>query len=167
MKKLGPPDSHHLDAAIGWLGLGAEADAIEELDRISKSKQNHPDVLDLRWTICAQHEDWAQALLIAQTLVQLAPRRASSWLHYAYALRRVPEGGLEKARAILQPAAEKFPEEPIIPFNLACYACQMRKPEAALEWLRRALDLGGKSRIKAMALQDGDLKPLWPEIEKL
>jgi hypothetical protein len=43
----------------------------------------------------------------------------------------------------------------------------MRKPEAALEWLRRALDLGGKSRIKAMALQDGDLKPLWPEIEKL
>ena len=63
-------------------------------------------------------------------------------------------------------AAEAFPKESIIPFNLACYACQMRQLEEARAWLRRALKIGGKQKIKQLALDDPDLQPLWEEIRK-
>ena len=65
------------------------------------------------------------------------------------------------------PAAEKFPTEPVIAYNLSCYACQMQQLDAARVWLKRAIKIGGKEELKQMALADEDLKPLWPEIEEL
>jgi hypothetical protein len=62
---------------------------------------------------------------------------------------------------------EQFPKNPIIPYNLACYACQMQKPDQARILLTRALALGKRDEIKRMALSDSDLQPLWSEIEFL
>jgi hypothetical protein len=67
----------------------------------------------------------------------------------------------------LLPAADKFPSEPVIAYNLGCYACQMNQLIAALGWLQRAIGAGHKEAIKKMALEDDDLKPLWPEIAGL
>jgi tetratricopeptide (TPR) repeat protein len=167
MKRLEPPDSHCLRAAIGWmeLGLGKEAEA--ELDMVSAEHQQHPDVLEARWAIHSRDRQWDAALNIARTLLTQAPDRADGWLHQAYALRRVREGGLEKAWEALKPAAEKFPKEPIIPYNLSCYACQMAQLDEARVWFKRALKIGGKEHIKRMALADPDLEPLWEEIRQL
>jgi Flp pilus assembly protein TadD len=156
-----------LNAAIGWLGLGLREDAKVELKLISPAHQRHPDVLEARWTIYAEERQWTAALEVARKLLSDAPDRADGWLHHAYALRRAPEGGLEKAWEALAPAAEKFPKEPTIPYNLSCYACQMRQLDEARVWLKRALKIGGKEKIKQMALADADLEPLWDEIRRL
>jgi hypothetical protein len=34
LPSLQPPDSHHLNAAVGWLELGNDIEATEELDKI-------------------------------------------------------------------------------------------------------------------------------------
>ena len=167
MQALEPPDTHHLSAAIGWLELGNPAEAKAELDEVSPACQRHPDVLEVRWLLCAEQRDWSAALAAARAILQAAPKRASGWLHQAYALRRVPEGGLEKAWDALLLASKKFPKEPVIAYNLACYACQMNRLPEARTWLKRALKLGGKEEIKAMALRDSDLEPLWEEIRSL
>jgi Flp pilus assembly protein TadD len=166
VQRLGPPDSHHLDAAIGWLGLGCAAEALMELDSISAVRQKHPAVLEARWTLCAREKQWAKALDIALTELAAAPDNASGWLHRAYALRRVPDGGLPRAWDALLPAAEKFPKEPVIAYNLSCYACQMQQLDMARHWLKRAMKIGGKDAIRKMALADDDLKPLWTEIRE-
>jgi tetratricopeptide (TPR) repeat protein len=160
-------DIHRLNAALGWLGLGCPADARAELDAIAPAQQSHPDVLEARWAIHAGERQWEAALDIARKLLSQAPERADGWLHHAYALRRTAEGGLEKAWEALKPAADKFPKEPIIPYNLSCYACQMRQLDEARVWLKRALKIGGKEDIKRMALADPDLEPLWEEIRQL
>ena len=54
MKPLEPPDSHHLSAAIGWLGLGNVAEAGAELEKIAPQFQSHPDVLVVQFDIHAQ-----------------------------------------------------------------------------------------------------------------
>jgi len=167
MQHLQPPDSHHFNAALGWLGLGARADAAAELDRISGEHQWHPDVLELRWEILAADKEWGAALEIARKLLTPAPERASGWLNQAYALRRAPEGSLEKAWDALKPAADRFPKVSLIPYNLSCYACQMAQLDEARAWLKRAMQTGGKQRIKKLALSDPDLEPLWQEIRKL
>jgi tetratricopeptide (TPR) repeat protein len=167
MQKLEPPDSHCLNAAIGWVGLGRRDHAQAELELISAENQRHPDVLEARWAIYAEERQWEAALDVARKLLQRAPNRVSGWLHQAYALRRAPEGGLEKAWVALKPAAARFPKEALIPFNLSCYACQMQRLDDARLWLKRALAVGGKERIKAQALSDPDLQPLWEEIRQL
>jgi tetratricopeptide (TPR) repeat protein len=167
MQRLEPPDLHFLNAAIGWLALGCRADAVAELERIAPEHQWHPDVLEVRWEILAKEKQWEAALDVARKLLSHAPERASAWLHHAYALRRVPDGGLDKAWEALKPAADKHPGEPIIFYNLSCYACQMRQLDEARRWFRRALKVGGKETIKGMALADEDLEPLWEEIRQL
>ena len=167
MQKLEPPDSHHLDAATGWLGLGCAADARLELAKISAANHFHPDVLEMRWAICAHEKRWDEALKIAELELKLAPDSSAGWLHRAYALRRTSDGGLIVAWGVLLPAAEKFPKEPVIAYNLSCYACQMKQLDIARRWLHKAVDIGGKEPIKKMALADDDLKPLWPEIRDL
>src|SRR5947207_14200506 len=97
-------------------------------------------------------------------LMASAPDRSSGWLHQAYALRRVREGGVKQAWTALLPAFDKFPKEPTISYNLSCYACQMKQLDAARTWLQRAAVIGGKEKIKRMALRDRDLEPLWTEI---
>ncbi len=102
---------------------------------------------------------------VARKLIIRAPDRASGWLNRAYALRRSPEGGLSKAWDALLPAAEKFPDEPTVFYNLSCYACQLEQMENARKWFKKALKKGNKEKLKRDALADADLKPLWAEIK--
>ena len=166
MEQLEAPDIHCLSAATGWLELGCRAEARAELDLISAAQQRHPNVLEVRWAIFADEKQWEAALDVARKLLRRAPDRPTGWLHHAYALRRVPEGGLQMAWEALKPAVEKFPNEPIIPYNLSCYACQMRQLDQARVWLKRALKIGDPEKIKQMALDDPDLPPLWNEIRQ-
>jgi len=96
-------------------------------------------VLEVRWTICAHEKQWRDALEIAEQELKFAPDESSGWLHRAYALRRVSGGGLSQAWNALLPAAEKFPAEPVIAYNLSCYACQLQQLDIARHWLNRAV----------------------------
>lgn len=167
MDTLEASDLHHLNAASGWLGLGCPADARAELDQLPPASQTLPFVLEMRWLICSAEKNWAEGLAIAEQELQKTPDNASGWLHRAYALRRVNNNdGLIVAWHALLPAAEKFPEEPIIAYNLSCYACQMNEMVNARSWLHRAIKVGNREAIKKMALADDDLKPLWQEIQE-
>jgi hypothetical protein len=83
MEEIGPPDSHFLSAAEGWLGLGNVAEARAELSRIDPALRMHPVVLDVVWGLAAREENWPVALEAARALLQTAPEFAGSWLHQA------------------------------------------------------------------------------------
>lgn len=186
---LEPPDSHVFSAACGWLELGNLREAELELKKLAKSARKHPDVLEFLWAIHSRKDEWDDAARVAEELKRQAPDRASGWLHHSYALRRSSGGGLAASRDALRPAYELFPDEPVVPYNLACYACQLDCLDEAREWFSKALKaeeqqtartvglllesvkpdsrVTSMSGIKKMALRDEDLKPLWSEIEKL
>ncbi|HTL16166.1 MAG TPA: tetratricopeptide repeat protein [Patescibacteria group bacterium] len=167
MPRIDYPDSHYLLHAIGWLELGNLSEAKAELGHLKAELQAHPNVLEVRWAISAEAKEWQEGLEVARKLVEVAPERASGWLHRAYALRRVAGGGLEQAWQALLPASEKFPDIEMIAYNLSCYACQMSQLDVARGWLKRACALADKKQILERALQDEDLKPLWNEIQQL
>src|SRR5205814_6637653 len=158
----------HLRAAIGWLELENPTEAGEEIARISPANVSHPDVLEVRWQICAASQSWDAALTIAEELAATSPKLVSGWLHRAYALRRATNGGLEKAWDALLPAAKLFPKDRLIRYNLACYAAQLGRLEEAWEWLQKAMKAARDAGpMKEMALADRDLEPLWERIEEL
>jgi predicted Zn-dependent protease len=164
MRELQPPDSHVLQATVGWLELGAPHEALSELQSLSEENRGHPDVLEVQWLIQAAQKDWSAAVSTANQLVQNAPERPAGWLHRAYAVRRAEGGGLQQAWDLLLPAARKFPKECVIPYNLACYACQLGQLADSRRWFEMAQRAGEPDTLKRMALEDEDLRPLWDEI---
>lgn len=171
VQPMQPPDSHFASAAEGWLELGDPEAALGELERISTDHQEHPRALELLWAVCAALERWESARDAASALVETAPAIDSGWIHRAYATRRMPGGSLESAWQVLYPAAKLFPEQPLIPYNLACYACQMGRLAEAKTWLERAFRIPTDKRrvdtLKKMALGDEDLEPLHPVIREM
>jgi len=164
MKAIEPPDLHHLRAASGWLLLGNDAEAAEDLERITPQLRAHPDVLEVRWQIHARCRKWEACLDIARAVVEIDPDRPAGWIGWAYSARHVAGGGLQAAFDILLSVAEKFPAEPMIPFGLACYAGQMGRLEEACHWLRKAFAAahycGRGNRLRSMALDQPELEPL-------
>ena len=149
---------------MGWLELGNHIEASEEFKLIAPALQVHPDVLEIRWEICAMAKEWEVCVNIASAIVELAPDRPFGWIGRAYSLRRVEGGSLMAAFMTLLPVADKFPAEPMIPFGLSCYTCQMGRLEDARVWLDRAFAVAGmtgtRKILKHMALEEPDLEPL-------
>lgn len=167
-KPLEALDVHLVRAAEGWLELNLPVEAEAELAQLSPNAREHPLVLQALWQLHAYQQQWQLAHTVAESLVREFPDDVNGWVHRAYATRRVDGGGLQAAWDALRPAAELFPGETIIPYNLACYACQMGKLDAARHWLGRAREIAGKPQareaLRQMALADPDLAPLREEI---
>jgi tetratricopeptide (TPR) repeat protein len=167
LKPLEPPDTHHLLAAQGWLGLGNFLEADGELEKITPLLQDHPAVLSVRYEAYAKAKQWDVAADIADALVKMMPDQPSVWICRAYATRRKAGGGIPDARQILTEAESKFPGESLIRYNLACYECQLGNLKEAMKWLEKAMDVGGKKDVQMMALDDPDLEPMWREIAEI
>ncbi len=165
MKDLRPPDTHYLNAAAGWLELGDPVEANRELARISAHSRSHPAALELHWQICAVQKNWPEALEAARQFIEADGDNPSGWIHQSYTLHELKRTG--EARDRLLPLVEKFPHISTIPYNLACYACQLGDLDQARQWLTRAIKTGNKEDIRKAALADPDLKPMWEEIQKL
>jgi tetratricopeptide (TPR) repeat protein len=165
MRSLEPPESHFLNAAIGWLELGNTGEALSELCRLPIPARCHPDVFEVRWQIYARERKWETALDLARVIIKLDPQRPEGWIHQSYSLHELER--TDEARRHLVEVAERFPEVSTIPYNLACYACQLGDLDETRDWLHRAIRVGDKRQIKSMALEDADLRPLWDEIRKL
>ncbi len=162
MSALEPPDTHYLSAAEGWLMLDAPYEARRELRRISPENRRHIEVMELRWRIYAAVHKWRACLSLAQFLLDQEPESPFGWVHRSFALHEM--GRTEEAWQQLLPAARQFPRDFIIPYNLACYACQLGQLTEAWEWYKRAHQLAAPGVVSRMALEDKDLKPLWNKI---
>lgn len=72
-----------------------------------------------------------------------------------------------EAYGVLISVVDKFPDEHLMRYNLACYSCQLGNLKEAYQWLEKAIDLAGKKDIRQTALDDCDLELLWQEIGEI
>jgi predicted Zn-dependent protease len=118
MKPLELHDQRHLEAAQGWFELGNYLEANEELEQVTPENRAHPAVLEVRWQIYAKAKKWDGALDIASTLAQLVPEQPLGWVHRSYCLPEMKR--TQEARDNLLRVVGKFPDDPIMRYNLAC-----------------------------------------------
>ena len=163
MRRLNYPDRHHLSAALGWLELGDVREAESELRLITE--QDHPEVPEVCWRRAAYEKNWSLALEVARQIVQKAPDWPEGWIHQSYTLHELRR--TEEAWNELLSVAARFTEESVIPYNLACYACQMGNLAGAKNWLRKAAQLQSKEEIRKAALNDPDLAPIRDYVQAL
>jgi len=159
MNPLPFPDRRHLEAAEGWLELGNWHEANEELEGIASQLRAHPDVLRMRVEVYSAAKKWDYAAEIANTLSRLLPDDSFGHIRLAFSLHALKR--TKEAFDALLPVADKFPDLWVIPYNLACYTCQLGRLDEARLWFDRALTVGDAKEIKLSALDDADLAPLF------
>ena len=169
MTEIEWPDHHHVNATIGWLMLGDVVEARAEVEKLTARSRQQPQVLGVEWRLLSHEQRWAEAVTAAESQLAATPDDPEPWIHRSFALHEL--GRTREALDLLQPAAECFPKETTVPYNLACYTCQLGDLPGALQWFARALALGESPVEKVLrlraALQDADLQPLWPEFRQL
>jgi hypothetical protein len=152
----------HLAAASGYLELELAQEANAELDEIEPEQRADWRVLGLRVGVYQQLAAWELLCETARHLSTNRPEEPQWIIALAYATRR--SLGLQEALAVLAQVADRFPDEPIIRYNLACYAAQLGHLHSARARLVEAITLTPKCRD--IALKDEDLKPLWDELRE-
>jgi tetratricopeptide (TPR) repeat protein len=157
---LESPDQQHWQAAVGYVELGMFEDANDQLEKIDPFNRAAPEVLAVRLAIYRGLKKWELMQQIAKRLKEFEPDNVQWTISLAYATRRAYS--IDVAMEILIDAEAKFPREAAIPYNLACYYCQLGEMETAKRYLKKAfaIDLNWRKA----ALDDEDLKPMWDSL---
>ena len=153
---------HLLQPALGYLQLGMIEEANEEVEALPPELKTDIDVLGLRAMIYQESGAWQLLREVSGYLVKISPENSQNWIWLAYATRRC--SSISEAEQILITAVRQHPTEPMIHFNLACYAARSGDLGIARERLSQAITLD--SGVRLLSLNDPDLEPLWAELGK-
>jgi tetratricopeptide (TPR) repeat protein len=153
MKPLEHPDSFHLQAAQGWLELGNDHEANEELEQITPELRSHPDVLEVRWHIYAHAKKWEVCVDLAGAIIKLVPEKPFGWIHRSFALHELKR--TQEAFDLLMPVAKDFPKVWTITYNLACYCAQLGRLKECEQWFNKAMAIDEQTVRRAALVQDG------------
>ncbi len=150
-----------LERADGYLDLRMLEQAGKELSSVPKAHHHSTPYQELRLREAMERKEWHTACALAQTICDRLPDEPAFWVQLAYTTRRAID--IPTARSILKKAMRRFPNLAVIPYNLACYDCQLGNKEAASVLLGKAFQID--SGYRSLAYEDEDLEPLWDSLE--
>jgi len=165
MEPLPISEQFHVEAAKGWVLLGDRSEANKELDQIGRRWRQHPEVMELRWYLHAEEQDWDKALPIAQKINKKHPDRLFGWLAHAHSLFK-STGDADAAWELLYPAADTF-EGPQIAYGLACYGSLAGRFKEARAWLARAIESSDAEQFDEFYTAHPELEALSEFLQKL
>ena len=147
-----------LEWSAEYLSTGNPQAASSKLEKISPVFRSHPEVLEMQFKIFQQEKRWRAALDTARKYSQIAPEKVNGWLAQAASMHEMEM--TEPAMDTLIPLVTMFPNEHLIPYDIACFASRLGRLEEAQQWLNRAFNIGGKAKLLKKVLTEPDLEPL-------
>lgn len=146
----------HFSFAHGYHALGLLDHAEQEWKQIAAPLNQSKPVLLLGAEIARSRGKWPTMLRRSKELRRLHPEGVDGWLLLSYASRRAES--LESAYDVLNTALAQHARDPLVHFNLGCYACLLGRHEEAAERVLAAVRLD--RTLAAAALKDPDLEAI-------
>jgi len=149
-----------LMAAEGYLELGMTQDAMCEFMNLPREGKFSIEGLTLLMEIHRAEEEWPEMESVAERLWAADPENVIRWIDWAQALRLA--NLINSARILLLEALERFPEEGLVHYHLACCECQLGNLPSAREHLTESKKRCRICRVLALT-DEGDLQPIWTD----
>jgi len=130
---------------------------IEGSGSSTAEERAHPVVLRMRVQIYRAKGRWMEMAEFARHLTEIEPDQPAHWTDRAWAEGR--HLGIPVAQQTLLIARDRFPQEGIIHYNLACYEAVQGHLDDARKILAKAIEL--EPALRGAALEDDDLKAIW------
>ena len=150
----------HIQRCDGFLDLKMIDKARRELEQVGTFDARCDPYIAAALRLAIADSRWNDAVQLARTLIERRTREPAFYVQLAYSVRRAES--IDAARDILLDAKKRFPKVAVIPFNLACYECQLGHPDEAMVFLEKAFKLDASFREQAF--EDDDLKPIWDRL---
>src|SRR5262245_44567543 len=131
---LEAPDHQYWRAAVGYVELGMFHEANDQLENIDPFNRAAPEVLAVRIAVYHGLKKWELMQQVAKRVAEYQPDDVQWTISLAYATRRADS--IQAAKKILLNAEPKFPKDPNIKYNLACYFCQTGDIKTAKTYLK-------------------------------
>jgi len=144
----------------GYLELGMDADANDALEALPDEIKPHPLVLGARLELLMVMERWESGVILGRSLCRLFPKIFDFWFRTAFCLHAMKR--TVEARDTLIAAPLPIAATALYYYNLACYEAQLGETERAKLLLKECFT--EDASMKATALDDPDLEPLWDSI---
>lgn len=157
---FGSMSDQALLAAQGYLELGMVEEALAELSTVDTSLLQDPDVIELRLHILMQGCHWNEAIIAAESLLQLRHDALTAYIHGAFALHEL--GRTSEARDLLLKGPLVLRQDPTFHYNIGCYEAVLGNRDAAIESLRQSFAMDETFRDFAKA--DPDLLEIAKEL---
>ena len=127
---LDSDDHWHFQIAAGWLGLGDWRSANAELDKLTPTMQEDPEVLKLRVAIYCEARQFELAAAVSDALAQTISDDAQFWFNRGVALCQL--GRLQEAEAAIFNCLQIKPELfPAVQDNPDLKLLSFRSPSAS------------------------------------
>lgn len=152
-----------LEIAEGFSEIGLHLEAAEALERMPAEDKNRPEVYAMRLLIYVALEKWELAETCAAHLARVWPDQPGWHLAQAAAARNLRGAGAEES--VLEEARRRFPEHGEILYGIACAAAQ--KGDVTRAKVLLATAIGHDDTLKARAIDDPALQPVWGDIENM
>ena len=149
-----------LNAVQGYLHLGMEMDAWNELENTPAEQRGRPEVLKIRADVSRSMKKWELVVEITRHLAKIEPNDPRHPVNLAAATRKI--AGEQDAADILEQAKSTFPNDAVLAYNLACYRAVLGRVDEAKKLLAEAVRLD--SSLRPHSLDDPDLAVLWDSI---
>lgn len=156
-------DDHYkmgLRAAEGYLELGMPEEAMREFLSLPRDIKLGIEGLSLLMEIHRVEEEWEQMESVAERLWQVEPENVARWIDWAIALRL--SNSILSARVLLIEALERFPDEGLVHFHLACCECQLGNLPSARTHLMESKKRCRICRVLALT-DEGELQSIWTD----
>jgi lipopolysaccharide biosynthesis regulator YciM len=153
----------HWQRAQGYLEMYMYEDAQRELRALPDEEPWAKRSKVFFLSIHQELKNWEDAQKVARSLRYEFSEEVDWWIADAYATRRYES--INEAQSILLEGLALHFEDGLIRFNLACYACVLKKPGECIDFLKEAVKRDEK--FKLMALEDEDLADVRDALIKL
>jgi tetratricopeptide (TPR) repeat protein len=100
----------------------------------------------------------------AQALLLKLPYDAVMCIYAGMALDRLNR--TQEAYDLLASGVKRFPNQPQVHYDLACYACKIGRLNEAMSSLERAIAVS-ENDVRQQALNDPALEPIWANIGEI
>jgi predicted Zn-dependent protease len=145
-----------LNAAMGYLNLGMCEDAMDELQGLTSTDSERPEVVALKIAVFMRQRKWEEALAKATVLMKTLPVQPSAYLDAAFCMHEL--GRTVEAKGILLEGPAALQQHSTYYYNLACYESCLGNLKLACELLRRAVRMD--DTFAKLAMEDPDLANL-------
>jgi len=156
MEHLNPSEMFDLMTVQEMLDLDRISSAREHMQKIAPEKHNHPSVLYIAYQIHAKAGEWAEAILIADSLLAQIPDSPSARVILAETVCNKPGGSFLEGKEVLLKAVSDFPDNFLIVFKLAAYCVQLLEIDEAHKWIKQAIAIDGE-RVALFAARDRNI----------
>jgi tetratricopeptide (TPR) repeat protein len=127
----------HLNAALGYLGLGMAMDAWHELEEVEAKDRGKPDALKVRVEVARALGRWELVAEVARHLSKVEPDESLHVLNLGQAMRQLE--GPESALAVYEFAVDRWPDFGHLRVAMAAELCALERVNDAKIILREAI----------------------------